>query len=203
MAARTEGYVSPVGKSGARARYSHSRRLFNEDGTPFNPFTAELPSPPRSPIAKMAPHAKGDDRDPVTGRKKLKTSDLPLTSVQRGAVEGLAHTFKKKGGYDSLRKSVWEDLEKSVGLFGIYDFEVIWLILGDRISKLRSRIISSKSRKRNSIRAQNSFSSSIAERLHYLLRVPLNVPGHTKMRRRKLTRCWTSIWRRLRRGLEG
>jgi hypothetical protein len=62
----------------------------------------------------MAP-TKGDDRDPITGRKKLKTSDLLLTSAQRGAVEGLAHTFKKKGGYDSLRKGVWEDLEKSVG----------------------------------------------------------------------------------------
>ena len=119
MDSATPGYISPTGKSGARERYSRGRRLFNEDGTTFDPFAAELPSPPRSPIAKMAPHAKGDDRDPVTGRKKLKTSDLPLTSVQRGAVEGLAHTFKKKGGYDSLRKSVWEDLEKSVGLISL------------------------------------------------------------------------------------
>ena len=47
-------------------------------------------------------------------RKKLKTSDLPLASATRAAIEGLAHTFKKKGGYDSLRKQVWEDLEKSV-----------------------------------------------------------------------------------------
>lgn len=114
------GWISPTGKSGARERYSFGRRLLNEDGTVFDPFEVDLPSPPRSrgssPIAnKMAPHA--NDRDPVTGRKKLKTSDLPLTSAQRGAVEGLAHTFKKKGGYDSLRKSVWEDLEKSVGLF--------------------------------------------------------------------------------------
>ena len=49
-------------------------------------------------------------------RKKLKTSDLPLASATRAAIEGLAHTFKKKGGYDSLRKQVWEDLEKSVSL---------------------------------------------------------------------------------------
>jgi COMPASS (Complex proteins associated with Set1p) component shg1 len=47
-------------------------------------------------------------------RKKLKTSDLPLASATRAAIEGLAHTFKKKGGYDSLRKQVWEDLEGSV-----------------------------------------------------------------------------------------
>jgi hypothetical protein len=49
-------------------------------------------------------------------RKKLKTSDLPLASATRAAIEGLAHTFKKKGGYDSLRKQVWEDLEGSVSL---------------------------------------------------------------------------------------
>ena len=49
-------------------------------------------------------------------RKKLKTSDLPLASATRAAIEGLAHTFKKKGGYDSLRKQVWEDLERSVSL---------------------------------------------------------------------------------------
>lgn len=54
---------------------------------------------------------KGDN-GPV--RKKLKTSDLPLASATRAAIEGLAYTFKKKGGYDSLRKQVWEDLEQSV-----------------------------------------------------------------------------------------
>ncbi|TAQ90642.1 Histone-lysine N-methyltransferase [Chlorociboria aeruginascens] len=49
----------------------------------------------------------------VPPRKKLKTSDLPLASATRAAIEGLAHTFKKKGGYDSLRKQVWDDLEGS------------------------------------------------------------------------------------------
>jgi hypothetical protein len=47
-------------------------------------------------------------------RKKLKTSDLPLASATRAAIEGLAHTFKKKGGYDTLRKQVWDDLMGSV-----------------------------------------------------------------------------------------
>lgn len=47
-------------------------------------------------------------------RKKLKTTDLPLASATRAAIEGLAHTYKKKGGYDSLRKKVWDDLEASV-----------------------------------------------------------------------------------------
>lgn len=47
-------------------------------------------------------------------RKKLKTSDLPLASATRAAIEVLAHNFKKKGGYDSLRKQVWDILEGSV-----------------------------------------------------------------------------------------
>ena len=47
-------------------------------------------------------------------RKKLKTSDLPLASATRNAIEGLTHTYKKKGGYDSLRQQVWQELERSV-----------------------------------------------------------------------------------------
>ena len=46
--------------------------------------------------------------------KKFKASDLPLSSATRSAIEGLAHTFKKKGGYDALRKQVWEKFEASV-----------------------------------------------------------------------------------------
>jgi hypothetical protein len=48
--------------------------------------------------------------------KKFKASDLPLPSATRTAIEGLAHSFKKKGGYDSIRKQVWEKFEASVGL---------------------------------------------------------------------------------------
>jgi COMPASS (Complex proteins associated with Set1p) component shg1 len=47
-------------------------------------------------------------------RKRIKTSDLPLSSATRSAIEGLAHAFKKKGGYDTLRKHVWEKFEASV-----------------------------------------------------------------------------------------
>lgn len=57
-------------------------------------------------------------------KKKLKTSDLPLSSATRSAIEGLAHTFKKKGGYDTLRKQVWEKFEASVScLLGEGGFE--------------------------------------------------------------------------------
>lgn len=62
-------------------------------------------------------YSKDSQTSAVPVRKKLKTSDLPLASATRAAIEGLAHTFKKKGGYDSLRKQLWGDLEKSVGVF--------------------------------------------------------------------------------------
>ncbi|KAJ8122461.1 hypothetical protein ONZ43_g1355 [Nemania bipapillata] len=45
--------------------------------------------------------------------RKLKASDLPLPSATRSAIEGLAHSFKKKGGYDAIRKQVWEKFEQS------------------------------------------------------------------------------------------
>lgn len=46
--------------------------------------------------------------------RKFKASELPLTSATRSAIEGLAHAFKKKGGYDTTRKNVWETFEASV-----------------------------------------------------------------------------------------
>lgn len=48
--------------------------------------------------------------------RKFKASDLPLTSATRSAIEGLAHSFKKKGGYDAIRKQVWEKFEQSVSI---------------------------------------------------------------------------------------
>ncbi|KAJ2992525.1 hypothetical protein NUW58_g2142 [Xylaria curta] len=45
--------------------------------------------------------------------RKFKASDLPLPSTTRSAIEGLAHSFKKKGGYDAIRKQVWEKFEQS------------------------------------------------------------------------------------------
>ncbi len=46
-------------------------------------------------------------------RKKIKTSELPLSSATRTAIEQLSHRFKKKGGYDAIRKQVWVQLEGS------------------------------------------------------------------------------------------
>lgn len=48
--------------------------------------------------------------------RKLKASDLPLPSATRAAIESLAHSFKKEGAYDSIRKQVWDKFEASVRL---------------------------------------------------------------------------------------
>ena len=45
---------------------------------------------------------------------KYKASDLPLPSATRAAIESLANGFKKKGGYDTIRKQIWESFETSV-----------------------------------------------------------------------------------------
>lgn len=46
--------------------------------------------------------------------RKYKASDLPLPSATRAAIESLAHSFKKEGAYDSIRKQVWDKFEASV-----------------------------------------------------------------------------------------
>jgi len=48
--------------------------------------------------------------------RKFKASDLPLPSATRSAIDGLAHTFKKKGRYDDIRKQVWAKFEAQVCL---------------------------------------------------------------------------------------
>lgn len=46
--------------------------------------------------------------------KRFKTSDLPLTAAQRTSVDNLLYTFKKKGGFDNLRKQVWAQFNEGV-----------------------------------------------------------------------------------------
>ncbi|KAJ5082575.1 hypothetical protein N7532_011618 [Penicillium argentinense] len=40
-------------------------------------------------------------------RKKFKAEDLPLSAAQHAAIDKLLHSFKKKGGFDSIRKQIW------------------------------------------------------------------------------------------------
>jgi hypothetical protein len=47
-------------------------------------------------------------------RKKFKAEDLPLSAAQHGAIDKLLHSFKKKGGFDSIRKQLWADFNEGV-----------------------------------------------------------------------------------------
>lgn len=59
--------------------------------------------------------------------KKFKTSELPLNSTQRSAVDSLVHTIKKKGIYDTLRKQVWAQYAASVGISEVaHCLGVLW-----------------------------------------------------------------------------
>lgn len=82
----------------------------------------------------------------LPARKKIKTSDLPLSSASRSAVDSLAHTFKKKGGYDTIRKKVWEKFEGSVGLTTV-SFSLISYSHFHRNMKLNLRSLCSRSPK--------------------------------------------------------
>lgn len=58
--------------------------------------------------------ATNGDTTSATIERKFKASDLPLPSATRAAIESLAHSFKKEGAYDAIRKQVWEKFEASV-----------------------------------------------------------------------------------------
>lgn len=57
--------------------------------------------------------AAGDTSNAPTA-PKFKASDLPLPSATRAAIESLAQSFKKEGGYDAMRKQIWDKFEASV-----------------------------------------------------------------------------------------
>jgi hypothetical protein len=49
--------------------------------------------------------------------RKFKASDLPLPSATHSTIKNLTNAFKKKGGYggyDAIRKQVWERFVASV-----------------------------------------------------------------------------------------
>lgn len=47
-------------------------------------------------------------------KKKYRVSELPLSSSQKSTIDGLVHTIKKKGIYDTLRKQVWAQYSDGV-----------------------------------------------------------------------------------------
>jgi hypothetical protein len=69
--------------------------------------------------------------DPGAGPspRKFKASELPLPSATRAAIESLAHSFKKEGAYDSIRKQVWDKFEASVRRTRINNQQFPFLLL--------------------------------------------------------------------------
>lgn len=55
-------------------------------------------------------------------RKKFKTDELPLSAAKHSAIEDLLHSFKKKGGFDNIRKKIWADFHDGVHLFSCLFF---------------------------------------------------------------------------------
>lgn len=47
-------------------------------------------------------------------RKKFKLDELPLTPAQNASIQSLLHSFKKKGGFDSVRKIIGEEFNNGV-----------------------------------------------------------------------------------------
>jgi COMPASS (Complex proteins associated with Set1p) component shg1 len=48
-------------------------------------------------------------------RPRFKLSELPVAREKRVAIDNLNYTFKKKGGFDSLRKKIWAEFTSSDG----------------------------------------------------------------------------------------
>lgn len=50
-------------------------------------------------------------------RKKFKTSELPLSAAQRAAIDNLLYSFKKRGDFDNVRKTIWAEFNDGVRPF--------------------------------------------------------------------------------------
>lgn len=59
-------------------------------------------------------------------RKKFKTDELPLSAAQHSAIEHLLHAFKKRGGFDTIRKKIWSEFHDGVFIISLI---VILLLL--------------------------------------------------------------------------
>ena len=60
--------------------------------------------------------------------KKFKIDDLPLSAAQHAVIDKLLHSFKKKGGFDSVRKQIWAEFNDGVR-YSIHTFFHAMLIL--------------------------------------------------------------------------
>jgi hypothetical protein len=68
------------------------------------------------PNRSAAPKTNGAADNDEFIRKPIKLSDLPITSTQRDAINGLMEALKKKGEFDRIRNAVFADFSSSVCL---------------------------------------------------------------------------------------
>lgn len=54
-------------------------------------------------------------RPPSIIHPRFKLAELPLSRDQRVVIDNLSYAFKKKGGFDSLRKKIWAEFTSSEG----------------------------------------------------------------------------------------
>lgn len=81
-------------------------------------------------------------------RKRFKADELPITSSQRAAIEHLLFAFKKKGGFDVVRKQVWAEFNE-----GVFEISINVLLLGlDRNRRMTDIILHRITRKNSSAR---------------------------------------------------
>lgn len=54
--------------------------------------------------------------EPAVSReyKKPKLSELPIDQAKRSAIDGLVHSFRKKGEFDNMRTAIRAQFEASV-----------------------------------------------------------------------------------------
>lgn len=82
----------------------------------------------RHTMATVAGKRGSSDEDENTGfgiRKKLKLSDLPLSSSKRADVEALVQKMKKKGYFDVLRKQGYSKFDSGVSAHRLFSLRAL------------------------------------------------------------------------------
>lgn len=75
-------------------------------------------------------------------RKKFKLDELPLTPAQHTSIQSLLHSFKKKGGFDSVRSGIWKEFDNGVLWLASYVLIFLTQLIGfstgaqDRLSQV-------------------------------------------------------------------
>lgn len=78
--------------------------------------------------------------------KKFKTEELPITAAQRAAIDNLLFSFKKKGGFDNIRKTVWAEFNDGVSASTL--FTLAWVLVTVAFLRKVPNLINYRKRRR-------------------------------------------------------